>query len=193
VVTVSLGRETDESRSVTALDALDNALRTVLALSALDEKRAQGRSRITTRMVAGSPVTTLDPSIPFGYAIDRANHRLVLGTAAASVARYLESTSDPKAGDRFKQFQAAAFPGAETFLCVDLDALSKLAGKNRERLSQALAARQKRSTGEIDGDLAHVLALAQVFQAAFITSRFDADATAVHRSVGLIRNHHGGK
>ena len=139
----------------------------------MDEKRAQGRSRITTRVVAGATVTTLDPPIPFAYAVDRARDRLVLGTSADAVARYLESSSDPKAGERFRRLQAAAFADAETFVCVDLDALNKLAGKHRARLVQALAARQKRPADDVDRDLTQVLALARLFRAGFVTSRFE--------------------
>jgi hypothetical protein len=179
-----------EPLRVSIATALEHALRTVLALSAMDEKRNQGRSRITNRVVAGATVTTLDFPIPFAYAVDGPGSRLVLGTSAASVARYLEASSDPKAGDRFRRFQAAAFPGDETFFCVDLDALNRLAGRHRHRLVQTLAARKKQPPSDVDRDLSHVLALAGLFQAAFVTSRLDPDATAVHRSVGLILHDH---
>ena len=119
--------------------------------------------------------------------------RLVLSTSPAAVARYLESSSDPKAGERFGRLRAAAFADAVTYACIDFDALEHLAGKHRDRLVQTLAARQKRSVDEVDRDLSHVLALARLFRAGFITSRFEPDATAVHRSVGLIRHEQGGK
>ena len=166
--------------------ALDNALRTVLAVTTLDEKRGLGRSRITSREVAGATVTTLDIPLPFAYAVDPAHGRLVLGTSAVAVARYLESSSNPQAGQGFREFQAVAFPDAETFLCVDLDALTRLAGRYRERLVRNIAARQKRPAADVDKDLEHVLALARLFRAAFLTSRMEPDATAVHRTVGVI-------
>ncbi|MFI5456324.1 MAG: hypothetical protein ACHRXM_12825 [Isosphaerales bacterium] len=182
-----------ETASTTVLAALENALRTVLALTAMDEKRNGGRSRILTRVVAGATVTTLDPFIPFAYAFDGAGSRLVVGTSADSVARYLESSSDPKAGERFRRLQAAAFPGDETFCCVDFDALNKLAGRHRKRLVQSLAARKQRPAADVDRDLTQVLALARLFEAAFVTSRFEPDATAVQRRVGLILHDQGGK
>src|SRR5262249_45605371 len=101
-------------------DAVENALKTVLALTALDEKRNSGRSLIRTHVVAGATVTTLDHPVPFAYAIDRAGSRLVVGTSADSVARYLQSASDVKAGERFRRLKAAAFPDDGTFFCVDL-------------------------------------------------------------------------
>jgi hypothetical protein len=116
-----------------------------------------------------------------------------MSTSPGAVARYLASSSDPKAGERFHQLQATAFGDAETFICLDLDALNQLAGKQRNRLVETLAARQKRPAADVASDLAQVLALARLFRAGFVTSRFDADATAVHRGVGLIRHDPGGK
>ena len=193
VMVVSLGGGSGPGGSGALAAAVDNALRTVLAITAMDEKRAEGRSRIANRAVAGTTITTLDPAVPFAYAVDRARGRLILSTSPDAIARYLETSSDPKAGDRFGQIRAAAFADAATYACVDFDALETLAGKHRSLLVQTLAARQKRSVDEVDRDLSHVLAMARLFRAGFITSRFDADATAVHRSVGLIRHEQGGK
>jgi len=209
VVVVSLGRDekrasqaggarskdagAQEPAPITVAAALENALRTVLALTAMDEKRNQGRSRILTRVVAGATVTTLDFPIPFAFAVDGAGSRLVVGTSADSVARYLESSSDPKAGERFRRLQAAAFPGDETYFCIDFDALNKLAGRHRDRLVQSLAVRKQRPAADVDRDLTQVLALARLFEAAFVTSRFEPDATTVERRVGLILHERGGK
>jgi hypothetical protein len=193
VIAVSVSGDSGTSSTASVLDALDNALRTVLAMSALDEKRAQGRGRITTQQVAGVTVMTLDPPVPFAYAIDRANHRVVLGTKAAAVARYLESSADPAAGQFFRTLQATAFAGAQAYACVNLDAFSEWAGKHRDRLASALATRQNRPIADVESDLAQVLALAQLFQAGFVTSRIDADLTAVHHSIGLVRDDLGRK
>jgi hypothetical protein len=188
VIAVSVNGESGTSSPASTLDAIENALRTVLALSALDEKRGQGRGRITTRLVGGAAVTTLDIPIAFAYAIDRANHRVILSTRPEAVARYLECSSDLSAGQFFRKLQMTAFPRADAFGCVNLDAFSEWAGKHRVRLTQALAARQNRPVAAVEGDLDHVLALAQLFRAGFVTSRIEADATAVHHCIGLIRH-----
>ena len=166
--------------------ALDNGLRTALAMTALDEKRGEGRSRITTRVVAGATVTTLDIPIPFAYAVDRVHGRLVLGTAETAVAHFLESSSDPQSGHRYREFQAVAFPDFETFVCIDLDTLRRLADRHRDRLARNFAARQKRPVSEVEKDLDHVLTLAGLFRAAYLSSRIEPDASAVHRRVGVI-------
>ena len=188
VIVISLG---ETSESVPSLAAIDNAMHTVLAMVAMDETRAQGRSRITTRVVAGTAMTTLDPAIPFAYAVDHVRHRVVLSTSPTAVARYLEHAAG--AGSSFARIRAAAFAGAVTYACVDFDTLERLMAGNRGRLVQTLAARQKRSADEVDRDLSHALALAKLFRAGFITSRFEKDATAVYRSVGLIRHDKAGK
>jgi hypothetical protein len=191
VVVVGLGVDSKPATAITLGGAADNALRTVLALMALDDKRDQGRGRITTHIVAGTPVTTLDPPIPFAYAIDRVSNRLVLSSSSTAVARYLEAASDPAAGERLRRLRASAQTNAENFAVIDLDAINHMAAQHRASLVRTLAARQHRSVDEVDHDLSHVLALARLFQAAFVASRFDDDATAVHRSIGLIRHAEG--
>ncbi len=169
-----------------ATDAIDNALRTLLALMALDEKRAPGGSAIATTDAAGARVATLRPPIPFAYAVDRASGRLVLGTSAPSVARYLEAAADPEAGARFRDLRAAAFPEYDSFVCIDLDAVTRLGGRYRARVASKVAARRHRPEADVERDLEHVLALANLFRAAFIAGRIEPDATAIHRTFGLI-------
>ncbi len=195
VIVISLGGSSEPVDSVpapapmkTALAAIDNALRTVLAMAAIDDKRADGKSRLIFRVVAGTRVTTLDRSMPFAYAIDRVRNRLVLSTSPDAIARYLEHVASSKADSRFGQLCAAAFADAVTYACVDFDMLDHLAAKHHDRLVKTLADRQKRSTEEVDRDLSQALALARLFRAGFITTRFEADATAVHQTVGLIRH-----
>jgi hypothetical protein len=159
----------------------------------MDEKRSQGRSRITTRVVAGTAVATLDSPIPFAYAVDAAGSRLILGTSADSVARFVESSSESKAGERFTRLRTEASSGDETFCCVDLAALAKLAEQHRDRVIQILAARKDRPAADVERDLTQLLALARLFDAAFITSRIEPDATSVQRRVGLIVHGSGGK
>ena len=171
---------------VTVAAALENALHTALAMTALDEKRNQGRSRITTQVVAGTTVTTLDPPIRFAYAVDRPGSRLILSTRAGSIANFLKMAAEPETIDRFGRLQGVAFPADQTFYCIDLDLVGTLGEVYRERLVRTLAARKNRPAGDVERDLTQVLALARLFKAAFVTSRIDRQATTVHRGFGLI-------
>jgi hypothetical protein len=185
VLVVSL-RNDGRASAVNATAAIDNALHTVLSLAALDEKRNNGRSQITTRTVAGANVTTLDHPIPFAYAVDTTRSRLIIGSSPGAVGRYLESASNPGAGDRFRQFKSKAFLEDETFFCVDLTAVGKLAGRHHDRMVEILAARKDRPVADVERDLAQILALARLFEAGYVTSRFEPEAAAVHRRIGLL-------
>ncbi len=83
------------ARQATVADALDNALNTLLAIVTFNGKFAEARTRIVTHEVAGVTVKTLDPPVPFAYAVDRVGHRLVLGDSAGAVERYLACGADP--------------------------------------------------------------------------------------------------
>jgi hypothetical protein len=170
---------------VTVAAALENLMRSLLAAAALDEKLGQGRSRIVTTKISGGTMTTLDPPVPFAYGFDVRASRLVLGNSAAAVARYLASSADSRAAQRFQDFEARA-PHAGTFVYVDLEATTRLASQFRERLAEALAIRQKRSAAEVARDLDDVTSLARLLRGAFVASHVEPDASAVKRSVGLI-------
>lgn len=170
----------------TVAAATDNALRTLLAVLALDEKRAQGRSRIIKREVSGITISTLDPPIPFAYALDRSGHRLILGTSAAAVERHILAGSDNTQAARFRQLQAAVFADAQSFLCLDLAAAETLMRKHRDQFTKMIAARDKRSVEDVSGDLDQFLALAHLFDAAFLTLRVDRTSATVHETLGVL-------
>ncbi len=140
VIAVSVNEPHTNSPQARVFNAVDNALRTVLAFSTLDEKRGLARARITTRAVAGADVTTLDIPVPFAYAVDRVRKRVVVGTSSASVTQFIECAADTKAGKNLRILQKAVLTGADTFLCIDFTALNRLAAANRDRLVQMLAA-----------------------------------------------------
>ena len=168
-------------------NAFDNALRTFLTVMALDEKRGRGRAGLATFEVAGASVTTLSVPIPFAYAIDRPGGRLILGSSAAAVARYLASASDR--GGRFP-IPRLAGRGLPRIRDVRLHR-SRRPDAARRPVSRAAGpqpGRAAESPGRptVEEDLEHVLALARLFRAAFVASRIEPDATAIHRTFGVI-------
>jgi hypothetical protein len=169
-------------------EAVDNALRTLLALTALDPKNGGGRFRVDTRDVAGASVVSLgglSPS-PFAYAVH--DGRVVLGTSADAVARALAAQAEPgaSASGRFGQLRERYFPGASSSLCVDLRALHAFADARRPALARRLAARRNRPEADAARDLDQALALIDQFEAAYLTTAVDPAFTAVHRTLGLI-------
>src|SRR5262249_52987423 len=143
VVSVELGGDRDRAASsagsggpdrVSIASAVDNALRTLLAVVCLDEKRAGGRGRIVESEVSGVVIRTLEPPIPLAYAVDARGHRLVLGTSTDAVGRYLSCGSGPSATTRFRDLRSLAFAEARTILCLDLAAAAAAAERHRPRL-----------------------------------------------------------
>jgi hypothetical protein len=82
--------------------------------------------------------------------------------------------------------QSKAFPEDATFFCVDLTALGRLAGQHHARMVEILAARKDRPVADVERDLAQLLGIAGLFEAAYVTSRFEPEAAAVQRRVGLL-------
>jgi hypothetical protein len=169
--------------------AIENALRTVLTLLALDEKRADGNSRVVTRQVAGTTITTLEPPIPFAYAVEKGG-KLIVATTASAVARYLEMASVPAASDggtgRFQKLREIAFPTAESYFCLDIDACVRYLSTDRQAFSARLSRKRQRPLTEVQADLDKLIGFASLFDAAFVTNRIDADARFVEQSAGLV-------
>lgn len=170
----------------TVADALDNALNTLLALVTFNGKFAEVRARIVTNEVAGATVKTLDSPIPFAYAVDRSGRRLVLGDSAGAVRRYLACGSDPTAGDRFRRLQARAFPEAQSFLCLDLAAITTMIATHHDRIIGLLAKQEHRSGVEAAHDLDQFLALSRLFDAAYLSYRIESGSATVFHALGLL-------
>ncbi|APW63738.1 hypothetical protein [Paludisphaera borealis] len=177
---------TREGGSATVADALDNALNTLLAALSLDEKRVPASAHIEIRDVSGAGVKSLSTPYPFAYAVDRPGRRVVLGTSADAVTRYLDAGADPKAGTRFRAIQAAAFPDCASYVCLDLAAIHGLAVQHRDRLIDAAAKKQKRPAADVGHDLDQVLGLVQLFDAAFLAARVDVKNATLEHTIGLL-------
>jgi hypothetical protein len=157
--------------------ALDNALRTLFALTALDPKRAGKPLAIASRTLGAVRVTTLAGGVvPLSYAVERG--MLVLGTSAEAVASYCAADPDGPGPARLARLRAAYFPEAESFAFVDLEGFGRWADAHRPQLARRLGAGAR--------DLDPVLALLGLFRAGFATSTLAPDFSSTHRTLGLI-------
>jgi hypothetical protein len=118
--------------------------------------------------------------------VDATAHRLIVGTSADAVARHLACGSDPADSDRFRRLRSLAFPEARTFFCLDLSAAAKLGKQYRERLTRAIATKDRRPAEAVSRDLDQVIELARLFDAVFISTRIDAQASTVRQTMGLV-------
>jgi hypothetical protein len=61
-----------------------------------------------------------------------------------------------------------------------------MAEKHRDRLTKIIATKENRSAEEVSRDLDQVIALARLFDAAFVTRRVDAASATIHHSLGVL-------
>lgn len=181
VIALGLGGSPEDRPSLGA--AVDNALRTLLALATLDAKRGPA-ARLASREVHGVRVTSLvGGSRPVSYAVGPGF--VALGTTPEAVGAF---AGEPPAGGNptLDRLREAYFPDAETYLCADLDALRRLAIDRREALTRRLAGDRGGDTAAARRDLDAALDLIGLFHAAFAVSRMEPDASAAHRMIGLV-------
>jgi hypothetical protein len=156
--------------------ALENALRTVLALSTLDAKAPEASQlRLETRDVGSIRVTSLlGRKAPFCYAVTP--ECITFGNDAQAVASF---AAGPKgeAEPAFERVRSEFFPNAQSFAYADLEALCRLAAKQRAALARRL----------VDGrDLDEAIALLGLFRTGFFTSTVGEDFSWTHRTLGLL-------
>ncbi|HEV3122217.1 MAG TPA: DUF3352 domain-containing protein [Isosphaeraceae bacterium] len=182
VLAVSLAGSA-EREGVTA--ALDNALRTFLAMHALDPNQRENQRHVETRVEAGVRVTTLlGAGRHLSYAIDRS--LLVIGTSPRAVASFVAAAGQSGSNTRFERMRAAFFPKAESFAFADLPAVYRFADARRDLLARRAASQGKPTEEEARGRLDEALALIKLFEGAFVTTRIESDFSAVHRTIGLV-------
>lgn len=161
----------DEPGEPSVAAAIDNALRTLLCLYALDPKHGATAVRVESRQAGPLRVTALGgPDGPFAYGVGP--DCLVVGTSADAVARF--GTGEPDA--RLAPIKASYFPDARAYAAVDVARLVRSARAHREALARRFAAR----------DLDQALALLDLFDAAFVALAVDPALTSVHQTFGLV-------
>jgi len=175
-----------EARPAAVADALENALHTMLAAISLDEKRVPATTHIDVRDVDGIGVRSLSTPYPFAFAVDRPGRRVVLGDSADAVSRYLEAGADADSGRRFRTIRAAAFPDSDSYVCLDLAAVHRLAAEHRDRLIDVTARKQGRPAADVGRDFDQVLGLVQLFDAAFLSARVDVKTATLEHAIGLL-------
>lgn len=181
VVATEIHEPADGDGGPSVAEALDNALRVVLAALSFEKARApEGHLEIK------DGVTALSVPFPFAFAVDRPGRRLTVGSSAQAVARHLEADLDPDAGSRFRRLREAAFPGYESFVCLDLAAIHDLAARHKDQLIALAARRSNRPIQAAAADMEQVMALVRLFDAGFLAGRVDHAEALVEHSLGLI-------
>ncbi|WZO98065.1 hypothetical protein EP7_005118 [Isosphaeraceae bacterium EP7] len=163
-------------------EAVDNALRTLLALVSLDKDRREARWTIEDRTIDGVKATSVAGSPgPFTYAVGEA--LIALGTSPDAVAAVISLGDRPGLTSRLAEIRAKYSPKSQTFACVDLEALVRLAGTQRAALLAML------SSGEGDAspaDFDQLLAIANLFRCASLACEVDPEFRLASQAIALI-------
>ncbi len=172
-------RDDGGERSIAS--ALDNALRTLLCLYALDPKHGATGVRVESRRAGTLRVTTLGgPNSPFAYGLGA--DCLVVGTSADAVARFGTSRPD----GRLAAFRAAYFPEARACAVVDVARVARSARTSRDPLVRHIAGARGVTPEAAARDLDGALALLDLFDLAFAALAVDPALTSAHQSFGLV-------
>ncbi len=163
--------------------AVENALKTVLALAALDEKRGLAGARIQSDLAAGARMVGFDAPALFTFAIDQGGGRVIVGSSRPVVAQCLEAGADSGAGERFRRLASAATNGevpsrSPSYVVIDVQAAARALASRRQDVARAIAARGGRTAEAVDRDLEHVLALARELDSAVLTHSIEPDASS---------------
>jgi hypothetical protein len=167
-----------------AAEALDNALRTLLAFVSLDDNGGR-RFRLSVDRREGARVTALiagdgEGRARFAFAVARG--MIVVGTDADAVASVLTARLGGLVSARPAALIARdrLFPDASTFAYLDLIALRRLADSRLEELAKLI------EDGSGGDDLSRLLDLLGLFRGAYATSSMAEDGSVAHRRIGLI-------
>jgi hypothetical protein len=167
-----------------AAEALDNALRTLLAFVSLDDNGGR-RFRLSVDRREGARVTALiagdgEGRARFAFAVARG--MIVVGTDADAVTSVLTARLGGLVSARPAALIARdrLFPDASTFAYLDLIALRRLADSRLEELAKLI------EDGSGGDDLSRLLDLLGLFRGAYATSSMAEDGSVAHRRIGLI-------
>ncbi len=166
--------------------ALENALKTVLALASMDEKRGLGGSRIVTSERDGARVTAFDRRALFAFAVDQDGSRLVVGSSGSVVDDCLGLDRTAEVGSRFQKLASVGGSRSPSFVVIDLQATARAVEGRRRMLSRFLAERQGRSVEAVEGDLTKVLALARELEAVVVTHAIEPAAGSAEQGFRLV-------
>jgi hypothetical protein len=167
-------------------EALGNALRTVLALAALDPKRAGAEWKVESQERDGVRLTALlsKGKVLLAYRVEPG--LLAVGNSSEAVRALVRGPGDDRPDSAFEAIRARYFPDARTFLYADLEAIGRLADAHRDALARRLAAERGAPEESARQDLDQVLALLGLFRAGYLTRTVDGGFRTVHHTLGLI-------
>jgi len=176
-------------QQVSIPSAVDNALSTLLAVVALDEKHGKGRARVVSREAFGLTIKSLDPALPFAFAVDHRNPRLIVGDSPETIERIAGQGPGGPDAPGIRRIQSLAFPNAQSFACLDLAAVRSYFMSHRDSIVELISRRENRDRDQVARDLEDVAALAKLFEGVYWSCRVDRPSSTALHQIGLLSSH----
>ncbi len=162
--------------------ALENALRTLLAIRAVDRKPKEGPAHLETEAEGALSVLALVPSTPFAFSVNR--DQLLLARSARSILA--QGKTDTQENEEFDAIRASYFPEIESFFWIDVSAVKRFGEEHRDELAKKISEKEHKPVEEASSDLTRVFTFIGLFRSAFVTSEMTEDGQSLHRTLGLI-------
>jgi hypothetical protein len=173
-------------QSKPALDDLtgpiDNAIRTLFAMVAVDPKYREAHLKVETRPLGDARLTWLARGARVLLAYRTDHDQLVIGNSTEAVARFASGPPN----STLAEIRAKHVPDAETFAVVDVQRLVGEVRRLQVPMARRLAARSRRPVAATERDLGQVVDLAMLFRAFTFSTITSKDANEIHRTLGLI-------
>ena len=167
--------------------AIENGLRTLAAVMALDSENQGKEARVKVSEQGGIRVTTL-VSGDRRWSFASTPNQLVLGTESKVVFETLgrlSNPSPPKEVSRIAKLRERFFPDSAGFFAVDLAAVGRFATRHAELLARQSAARRGGDEIEARRDLDRALELLRPIGGTFAAWRVNPDRSWV-QTIGLV-------
>ncbi len=162
--------------------AVENAARTMLALSALDPARPGSRIVATER--SGRTVWTLrGPDRT--WSVGARPGLLAFGDDPDAVAGLLAAPAD-RSNAQVAEVKRRFFPDSGTFVLADLERIGREAASRQAFLARALARRRGSDGGQAAADLDRATELLGLFRIGFLAGSIGPEFRSVRATAGLI-------
>lgn len=159
---------------------LQNALKAVMALAALDPQRRALGATVESTQVGGQPLLIYrQPGVAVAAAVGE--DLLAISNDPARLAAFLQPPPPAPAADL-----DIPLAGADQFARVDADALRAWITSRRAALASEMAGKRRISIDEAARDLDDAITLLGLLDFAYVTNRIDADDDALRQRAGLV-------
>ncbi len=167
--------------------SIENGVRSIFTLLALDPKRADENLQVSTSMVNDQPIMSLNGRISV-LAAGVGPSLLAMGNNPEAVAEFLDASNRPAHSRKPMALldRQARFAKANAFVHVDLEAAHRLGTRIQGWLVRSVSKNRGGDEASARRDVEQVLGLMRLFRAGYLTRLVSDDLVTVRHSLVLV-------